>query len=181
MTSLAPPGVRHYVTITKPMNGSPHPRQVDEVCYAASELEGETRKRYLDEHCPDAPFRQEVERMLADVPQLEPGSRLRHYEIRTKIGSGGMAGGYEASDPRLNRAVAIKVLPPVPAAGDDPGSRLAREAQAASALNHPNIVTVYEIGNQGAFEFIVMERVIGRTLREMIGPRGMALQELIRI
>jgi Tol biopolymer transport system component len=163
------------------MNGSPHLRPVDEVSKAASELEGEARKRYLDEHCPDAAFRQEVERALAATPQLEPGSRLGHYEIRTKIGSGGMGWVYEARDTRLNRAVAIKVLPPVLSAGEDPTNRLAREAQAASALNHPNIVTVYEIGNAGGFEFIVMERVIGRTLRELIGPRGVGLRELVPI
>src|SRR6266404_4493498 len=115
----------------KPMNGSPHPRPVDEVSKAASELEGEARKRYLDEHCPDAAFRQEVEAALAATPQLEPGSRLGHYEIRAKIGSGGMGWVYEARDTRLQRVVAIKVLPPVPAGGDDPANRLAREAQAA--------------------------------------------------
>src|ERR1700686_3955623 len=151
------------------MNGSPQPRHVDEVSKAASELEGDARKRYLDEHSPAAAFRQAVESVLAETPQLEPGSRLGHYEIRTKIGSGGMGWVYEARDTRLNRVVAIKVLPPVAGAGEDSANRLAREAQAASALNHPNIVTVYEIGNEGAVEYIAMERVIGRTLRELIG------------
>src|SRR6202011_2097591 len=163
------------------MDGDPHARQVDEVSKAASEFEGEARKRYLDEHCPDSAFRREGERALAETPQLEPGSRLGHYESRAKIGAGGMGWVYEARDTRLNRAVAIKVLPPLVATGEDPANRLAREAQAASALYHPNIVTVYEIGNQGGFEFIVMERVIGRTLRELIGSRGMGLQELVAI
>jgi Tol biopolymer transport system component/predicted Ser/Thr protein kinase len=154
---------------------------VDDVSKAALELDGEARKRYLDEHCPDPGFRQEVERTLAATPRLEPGSRLGHYEIRAKIGSGGMGWVYEARDTRLQRTVAIKVLPPAAASGEDPANRLAREAQAASALNHPNIVTVFEIGEQNGVEFIVMERVTGQTLRELIGTRGMATREVVEI
>ncbi|SPF34922.1 putative Mitogen-activated protein kinase kinase kinase [Candidatus Sulfopaludibacter sp. SbA4] len=163
------------------MSSSPQSRLAHQIYLAASMLDGDDRKEYLDGHCPDPALRQLVESMLsADQPApLEPGSHLGHYRILAKLGSGGMGSVYEAQDSRLNRTVAIKILTP----GKHPGgpATLAREAQAASALNHPNIVTVYEIGHEGATEFIAMERIAGRTLGHMIGRQGIDLREALRL
>jgi serine/threonine-protein kinase len=85
---------------------------------------------------------------------------------------------YEATDDLLGRSVAVKVI----LAGyqhHEGRKRFAREAQAASALNHPNIVTVYEAGRDGDIEFIVMERIAGETLRDRIGPGGMAPRAVV--
>ena len=81
---------------------------------------------------------------------MDPGRRLGHYEIQARLGAGGMGTVYQALDTRLNRAVALKVLSPDKWEGTSGRGRLMREAQAASALNHPNIVTVYEIGQERA-------------------------------
>ena len=102
---------------------------------------------------------------------MDPGRRLGHYEIQAKLGVGGMGTVYQALDTRLNRAVALKVLSPDKWEGTSGRGRLMREAQAASALNHPNIVTVYEIGNDAGVDFIAMECVEGRTLGEFTARR----------
>ena len=95
---------------------------------------------------------------------LVPGARLGPYEILDAIGAGGMGDVYKARDPRLNRVVAIKVLPG--AVTDDPErrERFEREAQAIAALNHPNIVTIYSVEDVGPTAFLTMELVEGRTL-----------------
>ena len=95
---------------------------------------------------------------------MDPGRRLGHYEIQARLGVGGMGTVYQALDTRLNRAVALKVLSPDKWEGTSGRGRLMREAQAASALNHPNIVTVYEIGHDAGVDFIAMECVEGKTL-----------------
>lgn len=104
---------------------------------------------------------------------LAPGKRLGHYTIGKKLGGGGMGVVYEAADERLARTVAIKVLPPSRTGDEEARKRFQREAQSASALNHPGIVTVYDVGRDGDIDFIAMEKVSGRTLRELIAPRGM--------
>jgi serine/threonine-protein kinase len=103
--------------------------------------------------------------------RLPAGTKLGPYEILDPLGAGGMGDVYRASDSRLGREVAVKVLP------EDVGSpakheRFLREAQAASALNHPGIVTVHDVGHDQGVDFIVMERIEGRTLRELLdaGP-----------
>ena len=103
---------------------------------------------------------------------LATGTRLGHYEILSPLGAGGMGEVYRAKDPRLGREVAIKVLPEALALDRDRISRFEQEARAASALNHPNIVTIHEIGRAGDVAFIAMELVEGKTLREltMSGP-----------
>jgi Tol biopolymer transport system component/predicted Ser/Thr protein kinase len=111
---------------------------------------------------------------------MEPGRRLGHYEIQSKLGAGGMGTVYQALDTRLNRTVALKILSPDRWEGTAGRGRLMREAQAASALNHPNIVTVYEIGHDAGVDFIAMERVEGRTLGELAAHR-LTLREALPI
>src|SRR4051812_14255778 len=95
---------------------------------------------------------------------LSAGARLGSYEIVSLLGSGGMGEVYRARDPRLGRDVAIKVLPAAFAADPDRLRRLEREARAAAALNHPNIVTVHSVEQSGALFFLTMELVEGRSL-----------------
>ena len=107
------------------------------------------------------------------------GRTLLHYRIESKLGAGGMGVVYRARDIRLNRSIALKILPPKPPSGPDPQGRLAQEARAASALNHPNIVTIYDIGNDNSdgqkVDFIAMEYVPGKTLDRLIGKKGLKL------
>ena len=107
----------------------------------------------------------------APPESLDPGRRLGHYEIQSHLGSGGMGAVYQALDTSLQRIVALKVLAPDRFDGTAGRSRLTREAQAASALNHPNIVTIHEIGHDAGVDFIAMERIEGHTLAQLAaGP-----------
>ena len=92
------------------------------------------------------------------------GTRLGHYTLQSRIGKGGMGEVYLAFDTRLGRSVAIKVLPPAAAGREQTLRRFIQEAKTASSLNHPNIVTIHEIGDDGAVPFIVMERIDGQVL-----------------
>src|SRR4029453_888259 len=100
--------------------------------------------------------------------KLLPGSNLSHYRIVAKLGAGGMGEVWLAEDTRLKRKVALKLLPAELTADSERLRRFEKEAQAASALNHPNIITVHDIGECEAGRFIVMELVAGRTLRAVI-------------
>ena len=111
---------------------------------------------------------------------MHPGRRLGHYEIQAQLGSGGMGTVYQALDTQLNRVVALKVLSPDRLEGTTGRGSLMREAQAASALNHPNIVTVYEIGRDLGVDYIAMERVEGRTLGELAARRP-SMKEILPI
>jgi eukaryotic-like serine/threonine-protein kinase len=102
---------------------------------------------------------------------LTRGTRLGPYEIAAQIGSGGTVEVYAARDTRLDRAVAIKVLPSDRISDPDRKRRFVQEAKAASALNHPAIVTIYDIGSEAGVDFIVMEYARGRTLDQVIPPR----------
>ena len=99
--------------------------------------------------------------------------RLLHYEILREIGRGGMGVVYQARDPRLDRIVAIKTLPPDRISDVERTERFVKEAKAASALNHPNIITVHDINSQEDVDFIVMEYVDGKTLAELIPRTGL--------
>jgi serine/threonine protein kinase len=105
---------------------------------------------------------------------IVPGARLGRYEIRSRLGAGGMGEVYLADDASLNRRVAIKVLPPEHVADAHAIRRLTREAQAAAALDHPNICAVYEVGAAGGHHFIVMQYVEGETLAVRIARQPLA-------
>src|SRR6266481_1314190 len=96
---------------------------------------------------------------------LSPGSRLGPYEILDAIGAGGMGEVYRARDPRLGREVAIKVLPASFSQDSDRLRRFEQEARAASALNHPNILTIHDVGTHDGSPYVVSELLEGETLR----------------
>jgi serine/threonine protein kinase len=99
---------------------------------------------------------------------LSPGTRLGPYEISAQLGAGGMGEVYRARDSRLGRDVAVKVLPEHFSSDRDRLARFEKEARAASALNHPNVVTIYDIGFDGSVPWLAMEYVDGMTLRELL-------------
>src|SRR5580765_140107 len=111
---------------------------------------------------------------------LEPGARLGRYEIRAKIGAGGMGEVYLAEDLELRRKVALKILPAELAANQDRMRRFKQEAQAAAALNHPNIAHIYEIGESDGTNVIAMEFVDGVTLSQKIHQEQSDLRKLLR-
>lgn len=105
---------------------------------------------------------------------------MGHYRIVEKLGEGGMGAVYKALDTRLNRFVALKLLPAGKDASEDRLRRFLQEAQAASALNHPNIVVIHDIAEFDGRQAIVMEHVAGRTLDRVISPRGLPLADALR-
>jgi serine/threonine protein kinase len=108
------------------------------------------------------------------------GRKLSHYDILDDLGAGGMGVVYRAHDTRLDRDVAIKVLPTDRPLSDTARQRFQREALAASALNHPNIITIYEVGSEDGTDFIVMEYVRGATLSSLLKKRPLGLTEATR-
>jgi eukaryotic-like serine/threonine-protein kinase len=111
----------------------------------------------------------------------QTGTRLGRYEIRSKLGEGGMNEVYLAEDTRLHRKVALKILPSERAANKDRMRRFEQEAQAAAALNHPNIAHIYEIGESGGVNFMAMEFVDGVTLGEKIHGERTELKKLLNV
>ena len=108
------------------------------------------------------------------------GATLGHYKIVEKLGEGGMGVVYKARDAQLERFIALKVLPPGKFAYADRKLRFIQEAKAASALNHPNIITIYEIGCEDGIDFIAMEFIAGRTLDYAIPRTGLKIADLLR-
>ena len=190
--------------------------QIDRLYHAALERDPSERLAFLQSHCQDQEILKEVgslleyqqkgEALLEHAPWkaelshtsagqsarafLPEGSRLGRYEIFSVIGAGGMGEVYRARDSRLDREVAIKILPESLARDASRVMRFEREARAASALNHPNIVSVYDIGKENDLSYIVSELAEGETLaaslasgaaKEAPGSSGMAPDILLEV
>ncbi len=172
--------------------------RITSVFQAALEKPAGERSAFLDEACgSDAPLRRSVEQLLAGEAEptlvspapdylktgaldLGAGETLAQYRVEAKIGEGGMGSVYRGYDTRLHRNAALKVLAPERFADQDRKRRLLREARAASALSHPNIVTVYEVGSGHDVDFIAMEYVAGKRLDQLIPPKGLRPAEALR-
>ena len=111
---------------------------------------------------------------------LESGTRLGPYEILSPLGAGGMGEVYEARDTRLDRTVAIKVLPEHLAKDAERRDRFEREARAVAALSHPHICTLHDVGREDDIDFLVMERLEGETLADRLEKGPLPIQEALR-
>jgi eukaryotic-like serine/threonine-protein kinase len=173
-------------------------QEVKEIFCAALEYPPEERRRFLDEACRgDARLRSEIESLLdsygaadqfLETPAVGPpavfeseGRTLGRYEITRKIGTGGMGEVYLARDAALKRKVALKILPPLLMSGEERLARFNQEAELISALNHPNIITIYEIGAENGVCYIATEYIDGETLREKMQPRKLTVPEILEI
>ncbi len=180
-------------------------QHLNELFTAVIELEPEQRAAFLDQSCSGDPMlRSEIESLLAsdgrewnlmerpalevaapfladDQHQLAPGQNIDRYEIVRLIGKGGMGEVYLAADKLLNRKIALKLLPFDYTRHQDRLRRFQQEAQAASALNHPNILTIHEIGEFGDQRFIATEFVDGETLRQRMKRTSLTLPETLEI
>src|SRR4029434_1840944 len=181
-------------------------QQVDEVFHSALAHEPGERTAFLAQACRgDEVLLREVESLISfhddsasfietpagDVaaellvkkrpPGLVSGEHLAHYRVLSSLGAGGMGDVYLAEDTRLGRQIALKVLPAQYTTHADRVSRIDQEARAASALNHPNIVTIHEIGRADSWHFIATEFIEGETLREHLAEREVTLSEVLEI
>lgn len=181
-------------------------KQIEEVYHAASELPAAEREAFLSEKCgDDQDLRCEVDSLLSiesssDIfidaspaslaaemfsneakPANLVGKEVGHYKLVKLIGTGGMGEVYLAEDARLRRKIALKILPAQFENDPERKKRFEKEARAVSALNHPNIITIHEIGTVENFSFMATEYVDGQTLRKLIGERPFSWQESVKI
>ena len=157
---------------------------LDEACRSDKDLRREIESLLeAREEAGDFLSRDELHHHIRDLSPSEatPGNTLGRYQILSVIGAGGMGEVYLAYDAELNRRVALKVLPVQFTRDEERIVRFRREARAASALSHPNIVTIYDVGNTGETWFIAAEFVEGVTLRARLGGRPMAVHETLDI
>lgn len=178
--------------------------QVDRLFQAVIELTPEERTSFLDVECPDPELRREVEGMIASDAQglalveepavqaaapllvssqfdLEVDNEIGRYKILAFLGAGGMGEVYLALDQTLNRKVALKLLPAEYTGNSDWLDRFYREARAASGLNHPNILTIHDIGQVEGLHYIATEFIDGETLRTRLSTAKLDLTEAIDI
>ena len=172
-----------------------HWTTVKRIHQSALDIDPSERSAFVDESCGgDETMRGEVQSLLAYATEAESflerpavdiapnppgesheatlvGRTVSHYEVLSLLGAGGMGEVYLARDPRLDRTVALKILPGEFAADPDRMQRFTREAKAASALNHPNVATIYDVGESDGIYFIVMEHVEGETITARMGRR----------
>lgn len=179
--------------------------QIERLFHEAIELGPDQRAEFIAQRCEEnGVLRKELESILASIntpiniidhpPTIEAvqllaneqpisleGKTIQHYKILARLGRGGMGDVYGAVDQRLNRKVALKFLPISFTEHEEQVNRLQQEARTASALNHPNIVTIYDIGQADSFHFIAMEFVEGETLRQKMAGQQMSLREVLNI
>src|SRR5918912_3829876 len=115
------------------------------------------------------------------MTKVAPQKAIAHYRIMESLGAGGMGAVYKAYDERLHRVVALKLLPPDHTAQEERRRRFFQEARAASALNHPHILTIYEVGEDDGRPYIAMEYVEGETLRQKIKTKTLQLKDALEI
>ena len=180
-------------------------KEIERLYHAALEREPSQRSVFLKEACAgDEGLRQEVESLLDYQGQAESfiekpavevtaeavaidraqslvGRQLGSYKIVSLLGVGGMGEVYRARDSRLDRTIALKILPAEVASDQERMRRFVREAKAASALNHPNVATIYDFGECEGMSFIAMEYVEGETLAARIGGRPMDTAKILDI
>jgi len=170
--------------------------RVKEVLAGALERDPGDRPAYLDHACAEESLRREVESLIATHEKggsgfleqsplqsaaLDCGTMLGFYEIVAPLGSGGMGDVYRARDTHLNREVAVKVLSPIFAHDPNLLLRFRREAHVLAALNHPNIVTIYDVGQDGSTVYIAMELVDGMGLEERLASGAMPMRDVLDI
>ena len=179
--------------------------QVDRIFQGALQCDSEEREAFLNSACGgDAELRSRVDALIssdqeagsfierpafevvaammaAEQPKIEAGQAIGPYQVISRLGSGGMGDVYLAHDSRLSRKVALKLLPEYFTRDEQRLRRFQQEARAASALNHPNVITIFEIGKAGSIHFIASEYIAGQTLRERMSGRRMILGEALDI